>query len=119
MNNTITLDPARKLWELGVRKEAERCYQNLPERLGMRTTPTPEQIAARYHYPAYNAEELIAMMDGMYQIYIRQDKRVEIYTDPYSDEKTPMYDTLTEALCNKLIYDIENGIITVEEINKC
>jgi hypothetical protein len=115
---TITLDQSRKLWELGVRKEAGKSYQNLPERLGIRTTPTPEQIAARYHYPAYNAEELIAMMQGMYQIYIRQDKRVEIYTEPYSDEKTPMYNTLTQALCNKLIYDIENGIITVEEINK-
>ncbi len=26
--------------------------------------------------------------------------------------------TLTEALCNKLIFDLENGVVTVEEVNK-
>ncbi len=117
MNNVITLDQARKLCELGVEKEAYFMWRSHNGKSELwKFTKTAPVMDVRF-YPAYNAEELIAMMDGMYQIYIRQDKRVEIYTDPYSDEKTPMYDTLTQALAAKLIYDIENGIITVEEIN--
>lgn len=116
---TITLNQARKLAELGVRKKTDYCWidegNHFPPRLQL-------SIRCHGHPYAYNAEELLGMLKGDLEMY-RFEGECTVSTavnhDKPSQDCTTFYGaTLTEALCNKLIFDLENGVVTVEEVNK-
>ncbi len=118
----INLEQAKRLWELGVRRKASKAWylEDIRDiwRLGKYHQYKEGTYVARCS--AYNAEELISMMQGDYEIRLNADKTVDItvWYERYKGYDYFKGNTLTEALCNKLIYDIENGIITPEEINK-
>lgn len=124
---TITLQQAKRLSELGVRKEAYFCWMksddwdNYVVRTDLERQLTPEILS--YVYPAYNAEELVSMIKGDLEI-VRSEEMTFYTFCQMKDEDGIEYfgqvhgSTLTEALANKLIYDLENGIITAEDVNK-
>lgn len=123
---TISLTQARKLQSLGVDKFAEKSWWSNPVQ-----TDEPfldscnADVDACYllHIAqAYNAEELLGMLKGDLEIY-RFEGECTVSTavnhsNPSQDCTTFYGATLTEALGNKLIYDLENGIITAEEANR-
>ena len=122
----INLEQAKRLWELGVEKEAYfmwRSYNGKAELWKFNRTMYITPVMNVWFYPAYNAEELIKLLRSKehipIEIYSHGDGFM-FHNDRLStSSKGDIYGTtLTEALANKLIYDIENGIITVEEINK-
>lgn len=124
---TINLEQAKRLWELGVRKKSRFVWFTVYadnkywDKILYEGKLTEDDLnAAETILPAYNAEELISMMQGDYEIRLNADKTVDItvWYERYKGYDYFKGNTLTEALCNKLIYDIENGIITPEEINK-
>lgn len=120
---TITLDQARKLHELGVRKKPLKYWGVMNE--DYRGKP---RIADAWTdlgiydvvYPAYNAEELFSMIEGGYDINVCEEKTVQVaaWYDVYQGCEYFRANTITEALADKLIHDLENGIISVEEVNK-
>lgn len=122
---TINLNQARKLAELGVIKQSEKIWAEIIALTGDESfiLSTPNVLCSKIihttgvFYPAYNAEELLGMLKGCLEIYRHpSEKRTWQICGEYGE---PIYGaTLTEALCNKLIHDLENGIISVEEINK-
>jgi len=121
---TITLDQARKLHKLGVRKESDFYYCSYKgEQFNKYYKLQIIQNTFKYAFPAYNAEELIKLL--------RAKEHIQI--DIYSHDDGFMFhqegswvageddihgSTLTEALANKLIFDLENGIVSIEEVNK-
>ena len=129
---TITIEQAKRLAKLGVEVHArflfrvdERGYTIINGYAGGSVNKMIRypQMGIQM-YEAYNAEELIAMGIKGVEITIHYDGSIgviQLYEveriDTYSS--TTFYgDTLAEALCNKLIHDIENKRVTVEEINK-
>jgi len=117
---TINLEQAKRLWELGVRKLPEDMYSRQAGSDKFTLGLDGSFCVIVEQYPAYSVEELIAMMQGDYEIRMNTNKTVDItvWYERYKGYDYFKGNTLTEVLCNKLIYDIENGIITVEEINK-
>jgi len=68
-------------------------------------------------FNAYNAEELIQM--GVKNIEINIYDKGSILVNQHDNNYQMFYGpTLAQTLAEKLIHDIEKGIITVEEINK-
>lgn len=119
---TINLTQARRLQSLGVDKYAEKSWWSNPVQ-----TDEPfldscnADVDACYllHIAqAYNAEELLGMLKNplMFSItngYVTMQADINGQITYLEFAKI----TLTEALGNKLIYDLENGIITAEEVN--
>lgn len=113
----INLTQAQKLQELGVRIKSLKVWGVMNEdyrgKPRIADTWTDTGIYDNT-YSAYNAEELLTMLDRKFTIA------------PYGDNEWMCSSigrihcgaNLTEALGNKLIHDIENGIVLVEEINK-
>lgn len=116
---TINIDQARELHELGVRKFADIYYHQLYSG-EWSLNEDPSHVLVINSLPAYNAEELISMIKGHFDVIINKDKSVEINTwcDKFKGYDYFKANTLTEALANKLIYDIENRIVSIEEVNK-
>lgn len=120
---TINLEQAKRLWELGVRKEAEKSWavwELIGEQsLYLTSSCKDMRFKEGKTYYAYNAEELIAMIKTPMMFSINNGY---VTMQASNSEQITYLElakiTLTEALANKLIYDIENGIITPEEINK-
>ena len=122
---TINLNQARKLAELGVKRKTLKYWGVM--NAGYRGTP---RIADAWTdlgiydnvLPAYNAEELLGMLKGDLEMYRFEGEctaSTAVNHDKPSQDCTTFYGaTLTEALCNKLIFDLENGVVTVEEVNK-
>lgn len=123
---TINLNQARKLAELGV----EVCTRLL-FRVDSRGCTTINGYAggepnktARYPQmgvsilEAYNAEELLGMMKGQKLSIYKTDSDWCCYDSSVYPFISHYGATLTEALGNKLIHDLENGVVTVEEVNK-
>lgn len=113
---TINLEQARKLHELGVTKFAEERYSRQANSDKFALNVDWSYCVIVEEYWAYDTEELVAMLEGSYRIAVCGDKSVRIGSDCYTE--TFEGTTITEALCNKLIYDIENGITTIDEVNK-
>lgn len=120
---TINLTQARKLQELGVRKYAKDEWnivglhsQVLPR--GSYGLVTPSGREERRTYPAYNAEELIKLLRA------KEHTPIDIYSHGdgfmfhHNDIDDIYGDSLTECLANELIYMIENGIVSLGEVNK-
>lgn len=121
---TITLQQAKRLSELGVRKKAQFVWFTVYadnkywDKILYEGKLTEDDIAASETiYPAYNAEELISMIKGCFSVHVYLDKSAIAVNEPL-DMFGYSGDTLTEALGNKLIHDLENGIITAGEVNK-
>lgn len=118
---TISLTQARKLQSLGVDKYAEKSWWSNPVQTdGPFLDSCNADVDACYllHIAqAYNAEELLGILKGVLEIYRHpSEKRTWQICGEHGE---PIYGaTLTEALGNKLIYDLENGIITAEEANR-
>ena len=121
---TISLNQARKLAELGVKRDAEKILawstNNKYELFITSEIEIPDLYCLPNVFPAYNAEELLGMMEGGYDINVCEEKTVQVaaWYDMYQGCEYFRAATLTEALCNKLIFDLENGVVTVEEVNK-
>ena len=116
---TITLNQAKRLAELGVeRKINHGYYWRLSDDKLAWVCVLVIYSEVKHGIPAYSAEELIKLLRAKEHI------QIEIYSHGdgfmfYQEGKEDIYGaTLTEALCNKLIYDLENGITTIEEVNK-
>jgi len=124
---TITLAQAKRLSELGVRKEAYWSWTHwkVSGESGLYHTSScnRQQLKEGRNYPAYNAEELIKLLRAKEHI------QIDIYShgDGFMFHQEGSWvageddihgSTLTEALGNKLIHDLENGIITAGEVNK-
>lgn len=120
---TITLEQARKLCELGVRKRAEKRWygEEIDGIVCWETERTKSYNVPSSDKPyAYNAEELFSMIEGGYDINVCEEKTAQVvaWYDVYQGCEYFRANTLTEALADKLIFDIENGIVTVEDVNK-
>lgn len=123
---TINLDQARKLCELGVEVKAEKDWRHdykgnatIVRNYGGTRQP---QMGVSY-LPAYNAEELIKLLRSkehiQIDIYSHGDGFMFHQEGSFVAGEDDIYgSTLTEALGNKLIHDLENGIITAGEVNK-
>lgn len=123
---TITLDQARKLHELGVRKKPLKYWGVMNEDYRGKPRIVDGWADLGIYdvvYPAYNAEELIKLLRAKEHI------QIDIYShgDGFMFHQEGSWvageddihgSTLTEALGNKLIHDLENGIITAGEVNK-
>lgn len=127
---TINLQQAKRLNELGVRKKAQFVWFTVYadnkywDKILYEGKLTEDDIAASETiYPAYNAEELIKLLRAKEHI------QIDIYShgDGFMFHQEGSWvageddihgSTLTEALGNKLIHDLENGIITAGEVNK-
>jgi hypothetical protein len=123
---TITFEQAKKLHELGVRKHSEKAWWyhehidhpivDISGRMGY------GKIEPVAH--AYSAEELLAMMSHGDLEIVRSENATYYTFCLMKDVDGVEYwgqvngATLTEALGNKVIHDLENNIITIEEINK-
>lgn len=122
---TITLNQAQKLHELGVRKKPLKYWGVMDEdyRGKPRITDAWTDTGIYDHiYPAYSAEELLKMNRSTMIITIYDDGTTIAIQSDKNDENQYLEiesgTTLTEALGNKLIHDLENGIITAGEVNK-
>lgn len=123
---TINLNQARKLAELGVKRDAEKILawstNNKYELFITSEIEIPDLYCLPNVFPAYNAEELLGMLKGDLEMYRFEGEctaSTAVNHDKPSQDCTTFYGaTLTEALCNKLIFDLENGVVTVEEVNK-
>jgi len=127
---TLNLQQAKRLNELGVRKKAQFVWFTVYadnkywDKILYEGKLTEDDIAASETiYPAYNAEELIKLLRAKEHI------QIDIYShgDGFMFHQEGSWvageddihgSTLTEALGNKLIHDLENGIITAGEVNK-
>jgi len=119
----INLEQAKRLWELGVRKLPEDMYSRQAGSDKFTLGLDGSFCVIVEQFPAYNAEELIKLLRSKehisIEIYSHGDGFLFHQEGSFVAGEDDIYgNTLTEALCNKLIYDIENGIITPEEINK-
>ncbi len=119
---TINLQQAKKLHELGVRKKRGESHWFIRGSydVDFRLWHGKDCPCDKNHLPAYSAEELLKMNRStmiititVVHIAIQSDKNDE---NQYFEIESGT--TLTEALCNKLIYDLENGIVSLEEVNK-
>lgn len=124
---TTTLDQSRKLYELGVRKESEKGWawtdwehSPEPEPFELISLPGTNRDYYSTLYPAYNAEELIAMMqlNNRPQLMIVYDRINKWQVMLLDIHPVVLGDNITQALATRLIYDLENNIISLEEINK-
>ena len=123
---TLNLQQAKRLNELGVRKKAQFVWFTVYadnkywDKILYEGKLTEDDIAASETiYPAYNAEELISMIKNPVMISI-DNGRVIMRSDnhqqnTYFGRNKP---TLTEALGNKLIHDLESGAVAAEDVNK-
>lgn len=117
---TINLEQARKLQELGVTKTARMAYHHteLPDTSfliavsGGATSYDNTEMSY-----AYNAEELIKLLRAKEHIQIEIYSHGDGFMFHHEGTDDIYGDSITECLANKLIYDLENGITTVEEIN--
>lgn len=127
---TLNLQQAKRLNELGVRKKAQFVWFTVYadnkywDKILYEGKLTEDDIAASETiYPAYNAEELIKLLRAKEHI------QIDIYShgDGFMFHQEGSWvageddihgSTLTEALGNKLIHDLENGIVTAEDVNK-
>lgn len=121
---TINLQQAKRLHELGVRKKAQFVWFTVYadnkywDKILYEGKLTEDDIAASETIcPAYDAEELISMIKGCFSVHVHLDKSAIAVNEPL-DMFGYSGDTLTEALGNKLIHDLENGVITSGEVNK-
>lgn len=120
---TINIDQSRKLCELGVKKAGLKVWgvklHEIKEKPPFYYLTDSWMDIGRYSfvYPAYDAEELISMLKGDLYMF-RGESGWWWCGEEYGDPCEHGGATVTEALANKLIYDIENGITTIEEVNK-
>ena len=120
---TITLDQASKLCKLGIELRAEKDWRHdykgnatiVRNHGGVRQ---PEMGVS--YLPAYSAEELLKMTPQAIIIILHADgwKSIQSEKDDKCIYLNIANDSLTEMLADKLINDIENKRVTVEEINK-
>lgn len=122
---TINLQQAKKLHELGVRKKPLKYWGVMDEdyRGKPRITDAWTDTGIYDHiYPAYSAEELLKMNRSTMIITIYDDGTTIAIQSDKNDENQYLEiesgTTLTEALCNKLIHDLENGIVSLDEVNE-
>ena len=123
---TINLMQAQKLQELGVKVKAQFVWFTVYAdnkywaKILYEGKLTEDDLAASETiYPAYNAEELLTMLKN--EILISTSNGYVVMITGRNYQVTPLElakITLTEALANKLIYDLENGIVSLEEVNK-
>lgn len=123
---TTTFHQSKRLWELGVRKLPDDMYSRQAGSDKFTLGLDGSFCVIVEQYPAYNAEELSSMIRGDLEIVRRDGETGYAYYTfgSFKDEDGIEYwgqvcgSTLTEALGNRLIHDLENNIITLEEINK-
>ena len=127
---TINLEQAKRLRELGVRKNSQFVWCTVYadnkywDKILYEGKLTEDDLNAfETILPAYNAEELIKLLRSKehmpIEIYSHGDGFMFHQEGSFAAGEDDIYgNTLTEALADKLIFDIENGIITPEEINK-
>lgn len=121
---TISIEQAKKLHELGVMKASEKRWygEEIDGIVCWETEYTKSYNVPSINKPyAYNAEELVGMMK--YMGVTLEQKNDVWYCYTYDGEPEQIYATiygatLTEALGNKLICDLENGIVSLEEVNR-
>lgn len=123
---TISIEQAKKLHELGVRRKPLKYWgvMNEDHRGEPRIVDGWADLGIYdVVYPAYSAEELIKLLRAKehipIDIYSHGDGFMFHQEGSFVAGEDDIYGaTLTEALGNKLIYDLENGIVSVEEVNK-
>lgn len=122
---TINLTQAQKLQELGVKVKSLKVWgvmnEDYREKPRIADTWTDTGIYDNT-YSAYNAEELIKLLRS------KEHHPIDIYShgdgfmfhndgSEIAGQDDIYGDSLTECLANELIYMLENGVITAEEIN--
>lgn len=122
---TINLDQAKKLHELGVRKKPLKYWGVMDEdyRGKPRITDAWTDTGIYDHiYPAYNSEELVGMLKADLEIYrFEGDWTISTamnHGNPSQDCTVFYAATLTEVLGDKLIHDLENGIVSLEDVSR-
>lgn len=69
-------------------------------------------------YPAYDAEELLSMLEHGFDIHFYPDKSIGILHYEHYNKYEFNSKSLTEVLGDLLIFQLENKITTIEGINK-